>query len=410
MAIKMSEYFPVDSFSNFSNPRYFENRNCPLCNGKNHRTISEFNNFQFFIDSTENAKQGTIRECQCIDCLTLFRNPRFTDDGFRALFSEAGCSYGSSTHRPEEQIDWLNSHGLLADGNIFLDVGCYEGKFLTLLPENITKIGVDIDAPAIIRGLAQNPDLRLFHGAFETFNPDQPPHVITLFHVLEHLPDPATVLRQLRRIGGKEVRLVIEVPILEFGETNDINGFFSIQHLTHFSRNSLHLILARTGWKVINNKHMDDYNGYRVLATPSSDTNKPNRNEEKSDLRHLQIVLDSWNLSKTSVEERISKLPDLGNFVIWGAGLHTEILYQISSLFRCKNRRFIIVDSDPLKQGKRWRGIPIENPQQLTSIDQSNTHVLISSYSGQPAIKKILDKLGMPEEKIITLYESVNSY
>jgi hypothetical protein len=67
-----------------------------------------------------------------------------------------------------------------------------------------------------------------------------------MFHVLEHLPDPVSVLKRLRDHAHNSTRLVIEVPILEKGQTNDIHGFFSPQHLTHFSKKTLDNVLKVT--------------------------------------------------------------------------------------------------------------------------------------------------------------------
>ena len=72
-----------------------------------------------------------------------------------------------------------------------------------------------------------------------------------MFHVLEHLADPYKTLRNLRQNSHAETRLVIEVPVIEKGFTNDLNGFLSIQHATHFSFNSLKLIMERAGWQIL---------------------------------------------------------------------------------------------------------------------------------------------------------------
>jgi hypothetical protein len=48
--------------------------------------------------------------------------------GFNILFAEAGQSYGSTEGRPHEQTKWLADRGLLDEGKVFLDVGCYDGS------------------------------------------------------------------------------------------------------------------------------------------------------------------------------------------------------------------------------------------------------------------------------------------
>ena len=53
--------------------------------------------------------------------------------------------------------------------------------------------------------------------------------------VFEHLKNPLRVLKNILNSSHSKTKLLIEVPIIENGFTNDINGFFSAGHLTHFS-------------------------------------------------------------------------------------------------------------------------------------------------------------------------------
>ena len=76
--------------------------------------------------------------------------------------------------------------------------------------------------------------------------------------------------------------------------------------------------------------------------------------------------------------------------VIWGAGLHTESLYQLTTLFRRQpDRHYVLIDSDPVKQGTTWRGIPVYAPNAVLhagNADWSETDLLISSYGDQAAM------------------------
>jgi len=174
-----------------------ERRPCPVCGSERDRSIFNLDQFQFYCDSADVPKRADLREAQCLDCLAIFLNPCYSRYGYEVLFAEAGCSYGSTEAHCRRQIEWMQSKNLLRPGSRLLDAGCFEGAFLARLPEHVTRIGVDIDEPAIQRGrraLAES-GVELILGDFESFRLDQGVDVITMFHVLEHLPRPVQVLR-----------------------------------------------------------------------------------------------------------------------------------------------------------------------------------------------------------------------
>jgi SAM-dependent methyltransferase len=302
----------------------------------------------------------------------------------------------------------LTSKGLLEPGRRVLDVGCYDGKFLARLPDGVLRMGVDIDSPAIERGRKayESKHIEFIHGDFESFSYDRAaPDTITMFHVLEHLPRPVSVLRKLR----STTTLVVEVPILQNGQTNDINGFLSVQHMTHFSRASLQSALQLGGWRLLDRVEMPDYNGCRVLAMPSSEPITPSWDAD--DVGALHDYMASWYRALASVEKRLATFRDERQCVIWGAGAHTEFLDQTTSFFSANPARvYALVDSDPLKQGRSWRGIGISSPDTLKKIDWSATRLVVSSYGGQESIASAAVGLGVPEDRIIRLYDRVRVY
>jgi len=253
---KQIQWSRVDSFhGNFTSPLNSFYRTCPICGSDNYRKIFEHNDFQFFTDSHTIPKRIDIIENICRSCYALFLNPCYSTYGFESLFCEAGRSYGSTEARPQEQVKWINDRSLLKSGGSLFDAGCYMGDFLSQFPMDIHKIGLDIDAPAISIGKEKHKDRNIDFvlGDFETFQyHGVSPDVITMFHVLEHLPRPVEALKKLRSISHDETYLIIEVPIIENGLTNDINGFFSIHHITHFSRRSLTNCINKAGWVIGN--------------------------------------------------------------------------------------------------------------------------------------------------------------
>jgi hypothetical protein len=385
----------IDSFTgNRTHAALLNHRSCPICGGLQQRTVLAFDAFQFFTDSARDPKRAKVQEVQCQDCHAVFLNPCYSQTGFRYLFAEAGQSYGSTEGRPREQMD----------------VGCYQGQFLSLLPKGVRRLGVDIDAPAIARGRAlYGAGIELIHGALETFKLPLEPDVISMFHVLEHLADPFAVLGHLRSISHHETRLVIEVPVLEHGKTNDINGFLSVQHMTHFSLQSLGQVLSRAGWQILERHQLPDYNGQRVLAKPGEVSAAVIGNV--TDRSTLLEYFEHWYSNLAVVSRVIESWPKTSRAVIWGGGVHTELMYQTTPFFhQDPERAFVIVDSDPLKRGKSWRGLSIHAPDILESISWDDCRLIISSYGSQERIAQAAEKLGVPHSAVDRLYDRLRGY
>jgi len=406
----------INSFTNNCHSKVLENyRPCPICGSIDSKTVMGIDRFQYYLDSEEVPKLFDVKESICLECFTIYLNPCYSEYGFNYLFSEAGQSYGSTEVHTDEQVSWLKDNKLLRDGCCVLDVGCYDGNFLSKLPKNIKKVGVDIDELAIERGrkVHQQINISFFTGDFETFSYDEvEPDTITMYHVLEHLPRPVEVLKKLRSISKLSTKIVVEVPIIEDGNTNDINGFFSIQHTTHFSSNSLKNCLTQAGWNIEKEYKTSDYNGYRVIASINASENEDTvLIKDKNDWCCLNSSLSSWYDAIGSVENIVQSIEKRKYFVIWGGGAHTEYLYQTTSFFHVHNKSdFIILDSDPLKVGKTWRGLSVYNPSIAKDIDWSITNLLISSYGGQESIAKEASEIGVPSTCIIKLYETIRRY
>ena len=394
------------------NKELLELRGCPLCGTDLFHSVHSYHSLQFFTDKDTISNRVNIDDVVCDACTLCFKNPSYTAKGFEILFAEAGQSYGATQGRQAEQIEWLAKRGMLKSGNTLLDVGCFDGKFLSSLPDSMNRIGVDIDRPAVDRGNIRDPKLELIHGAFEDFSTPLSPDVITMFHVLEHVTDPAGVLARLKQISGEETQLVVEVPVLENGTTNDINGFFSTQHLTHFSRRTLLKILEKGGWELIDSQEMSGYNGFRIVARHNKYQLPLATSSGLDDAVYLENVLESMIRAKRDVQKVITELPSLGQFCVWGAGMHTEILFHKTDLFQSSRRSFHLIDSDPMKVGHSWRGIPISHPQILKQIHWENNDMklLVSTYGNQNTIINAAKELGVPESRITSLYSHLLVY
>lgn len=379
---------------------FTEPRACPICGHAEAAALIELPDFQFFLDP---PRRVDVRTVQCERCACLYMNPVYAPGAVSELFREGGMSYRANPERVGEQADWLARRGRLGAGATVLDVGCFDGRFLAALPRHVRKLGVDVDAPAVQRARERlaGEDAQIAHGDVDALPPGPSPDTIALFHLLEHVPEPVGLLRSLRAAAGTKTRLVVEVPVVERGITNDLVGFFSVQHTTHFSRRSLENALWRAGWEPQEIDEEMDYNGHRVLATPAAREADPV--PETADLEAARLAVAAWDAAAQAVTARLASVGD--RCQIWGAGLHLEYLFQRTPLF-ATSRDFTIVDSDPLKQGGAWRAHAIGRP--LTPV--AGVPLVISSYDSQDEIAAAAIDLGARAEDIVRLYDRVVAY
>jgi SAM-dependent methyltransferase len=396
------QWRPIDSFRNFSDPNTTASRECPICGSSRYRRILTFDSFQFYTDSTELPKNMAFGDGLCLDCYTVHKNPSYTKLGLKIVLGEAGYSYGASAGRDEKDVNNLKARGLLR-GPV-LDAGCHEGRFLARFPESMRRIGVDVDGPAIERGKQSFPSIDFICGDFETFQTAVKPDVIIMLHVLEHLSQPVLALKNLRANSHPGTVLIVEVPLLELGLTNDINGYFSVHHLTHFSRQSFVNCLHAAGWEVSEVEEKPDYNGFVAFAVPGP-VIPPVRDDLAPTL--VYSYLSYWYDSLKKIETRLQRLKETRRCALWGAGIHTEFIYQLTSVFR-SNSQYTLVDMDPLKRGKTWRGLPIQDPKLLASETWSDSDAFIaSSYQHHDAIVKSAREFGVPEHCVVPLYDYI---
>ncbi len=393
-----------------SSPALTAHRPCPVCGSLAARPFLELADYQFYTDDPDLPKRATVRDVECESCFAAFLNPVYTDVGFQILFAQAERSYGAEARHVQEQIAWMTERELLGVGARVLDVGCYDGGLLALMPAGVRRMGVDVDATAIERGRRRlGAAAELVHSDFESLRLSTAPDLIVMLHVLEHLPRPVPTLTALRKLAHPETRLVVEVPVLEGHPTNDLVGFFTIQHATHFSRRSLANCLARSGWRAVEWAHQPDYNGDRVLCAPADP--EPEVAGDPADPARVREALVRWHRAVLDVMRALEALRAADRCVIWGGGTHVEHIHAATPFFLSRpQREYVIVDGDGAKQGRTWRGIDINPPDALADHDAAGVPVLVSSYGSQPEIARAAVELGVDAAQVFTLYDEVNVY
>ncbi len=167
-----------------------------------------------------------------------------------------------------------------AGEGVVLDVGCGGGLFLRLLKERGRSRVVGLDFAVDAAGIAwgRNGVPAVCGSLTQAPLPEASCAAVTMFHVLEHLYDPASYLLAARALLKPEGRLVVQVPnaacwqFMLFGE--NWNGIDVPRHLIDFRRQDLELLLDRTGFEVVRTKHFslrDNPAGFASSLAPDLD-------------------------------------------------------------------------------------------------------------------------------------------
>lgn len=169
----------------------------------------------------------------------------------RDLMTQAGLpDYERATDARRRYAATFN----IVAGKNLLDFGCGNGDFLRLVKDHCVNIcGLELQRDYIARLNADG--IRCVDDLAEI--PDKTVEICTLFHVLEHLPDPIEVLRRLKKKLVKDGMVYIEVPhandflLTTLGSREFKQFTLWSQHLLLHTRESLRRLLEFVGFEEI---------------------------------------------------------------------------------------------------------------------------------------------------------------
>jgi 2-polyprenyl-3-methyl-5-hydroxy-6-metoxy-1,4-benzoquinol methylase len=216
--------------------------------------------------------------CQCGDCGYVFDSPRPTLEEIVAFYSQ-DSKYDSwvDAAAARDALWKRRLHNLLphrAEGNL-MDVGTGIGQFLHHARPYFTDVqGTEVSASAV-RVAQEKYGLQIHHGRVEEmgFSPESFNN-ITLFHVLEHVPDPAALLQCCRTLLRPDGVIAIAVPndvlawtskLKKLGRNLGLGPFKKFSpvlgisragsskeiHLSHFTPAVLQSLLQSAGFTVL---------------------------------------------------------------------------------------------------------------------------------------------------------------
>jgi SAM-dependent methyltransferase len=147
----------------------------------------------------------------------------------------------------------------LAPGARVLDLGCGRGVILGPLADRGLEVhGVEISAEAA-RGVDARARVRIVPRLADAGYDDAYFDEVIVWHVLEHLPDPAGTLAEIARILRPGGRVIVAVPNFESAQARWMGpAWFHLdlpRHLYQFPASGLCALLEDSGFEVVSEHH-----------------------------------------------------------------------------------------------------------------------------------------------------------
>ena len=257
----------------------FEYRNCPGCGQNNFEVLFESNmqdcDFREAVETVYmlwGKRYG--RHLKCKNCHLIYVNPieegnKINEDYSQRKSVDAAIIKESRLRAAESQVELVKKY---KDGVRLLDVGCGEGFFLfNASKAGYTGKGVEIsqDAAAYARKeFSLDVEAKPLEG---TQLPKNYFDVVTMWQVLEHVPYPLMVLKEVHRILKPEGLLVVSTPNIE-GLLAKIfrRRWWNIRrlHINQFTTKTLMNILKNAGFKNISSVSYKESISLLVLFIP----------------------------------------------------------------------------------------------------------------------------------------------
>ncbi len=221
-------------------------KSCSLC-GSSHSTLFDQRSFRGRV----------VTNRICLHCGLVYQSPRMTEVESTAFYaSEYRQFQEGANDQTARNISIQNARAVslkefvqpvLPNISRHLDIGCSLGILLQNFQGAYHDQGVGVEPGEEHRMHARKDGLNVYSSLEEMEKAGEAPFdLISMSHVLEHLPDPVGYLTHLREdILVPEGWLLLEVPNLYAHDS------FEVAHLYAFSTHTLLEVLRKSGFEVV---------------------------------------------------------------------------------------------------------------------------------------------------------------
>ena len=340
---------------------------CVVCGGDHLSRLEEFSTLpRVTSDCKPWPAGGTL--CVCEDCGMPQKNldahwKSEIDkiyDGYDIYALSNGAEQiifsadGTSRPRSRTLVDYVAQALKQTSFGALIDIGSGNGEALSnfsiVLP-GFSLYGTELSDRNLERLRSIRNFVTLYTGSLSEI--EHRFDVVTMVHVLEHIPKPADFLREALALLAPNGKLLIEVPDADSSPFD----FLIADHRSHFTRAHLAYLVERAGLSVISARDDVLPKEVTVLATHAADMSSAPRPYRDPALTRARMV---W-LAQTLATAR-QTASDAESFGIFGTSIAGMWLYGA-----LREHVDFFVDEDESRIGCKYDGRPIISPRDVPS-------------------------------------------
>ncbi|MEI8059497.1 MAG: class I SAM-dependent methyltransferase [Ferruginibacter sp.] len=211
------------------------------------------------------VKQG-YNIVKCRNCGFVYVNPRVLNEQLGIIYQQnyfTNNDYGYSGYEQEKALrvknfeKWIGKSEKFINGDIpvrALDIGCAAGYCLEVMQGKGWHVeGLELDEKMCSELKAKG--FSAHHKLLENFETDQKYSLITLFDVIEHIPDVDAAFQQLYKITNENGIVVMVTPDYNSIQRKIMRKkwfqYKPVEHIQYFTKDSISSFAERNNFKAI---------------------------------------------------------------------------------------------------------------------------------------------------------------
>ena len=383
---------------------------CDLCGGEEAAPLG--NKTVPAIPTSSDPMDFMVDLVCCKGCGLVFQNPLQDQARLQAyyekMYREEGCRPRDSVERQiARRITYAESFISTSSQASILEVGAADGSTLDLYRKRgLTPLGIEPSEENA--RLCREKDIAVHQGTYQTF-PDRPEEFdfVCSYYVLEHVASPRHFLSFCHRQLAPGGVLFLELPDLSayHKETTAGDMLFFFEHQYHFTRNTIRLLLAETGFAVASFSDQPTTEFGMALAARKAEAALPLDTgiDPAANYADVMSVITEYRAHVRSdmqaLKEKVrhlaaDRIRNGMKTVVFGTGSYARLVLDLPEM--PADSVACLVDNNHSKWGTTMFGLPVRPPSE---IDSSVDLVIVAS-SFHSEICEQLHAAGISRDRI----------